>query len=276
MELNSTSAMPSNYSNARESVSEYPKTRIIVVVPTYNEAGNIEKITDEVLKQSMEVDLLIVDDNSPDGTGQIADTLAASPHSQNRIHVLHRAGKEGLGRAYLAGFAWALAAGYDAVVEMDADLSHNPLYLQSMGDAAKSADVVIGSRYLNGISVINWPLRRILLSWGANWYVRTITQLAVNDCTSGYRLYHRRVLEAIDLENVHSNGYSFQVEMTFRAKLRGFQITEVPIIFMERQDGQSKLSKGVVWESLIMPLKLRWNARTMKRKMAMVKQVQTA
>ncbi|MGI4792194.1 MAG: polyprenol monophosphomannose synthase [Janthinobacterium lividum] len=274
--MNSTSAMPSNYPSASDLVSEYPKTRIIVVVPTYNEAGNIEKITEEVLNQSLAVDLLIVDDNSPDGTGQIADTLAESPQSANRVYVLHRAAKEGLGRAYLAGFAWALAAGYDAVVEMDADLSHNPLYLQSIGDAAKSADVVIGSRYLNGISVINWPLSRILLSWGANWYVRTVTQLAVNDCTSGYRLYHRRVLEAINLGNVHSNGYSFQVEMTFRAQLCGFQITEVPIIFMERREGQSKLSKGVVLESFIMPLKLRWQARAMKREMEKVQQVQTA
>ena len=259
--------MPSNSSRSNSSLSEYPKTRIIVVIPTYNEAGNIEKIVAEVLKQPVAVDLLIVDDNSPDGTGQIADALAASPESAGRIHVLHRAAKEGLGRAYLAGFAWALNAGYEAVVEMDADLSHDPLYLKSMAEAAETADVVIGSRYLNGISVINWPLSRILLSWGANWYVRTITQLAVNDCTSGYRLYHKRVLEAIDLGNVHSNGYSFQVEMTFRAQLRGFQITEVPIIFMERRAGQSKLSKGVVWESLLMPLKLRWHTRTMKRQM---------
>ena len=251
--------------------TEYPKTRIIVVVPTYNEAGNIEKVVEEVLKQPVAVDLLIVDDNSPDGTGRIADTLAAAPpQGAGRVHVLHRPGKEGLGRAYLAGFAWALSAGYDAVVEMDADLSHDPLYLRSIIEAAQHADVVIGSRYLNGISVINWPLSRILLSWGANWYVRTVTGLAVNDCTSGYRLYHRRVLESLDLGSVRSNGYSFQVEMTFRAQLRGFQITEVPIIFMERRAGQSKLSKGVVWESLLMPLKLRWHARAMKREMGKI------
>ena len=248
-------------------LSEYPKSRTIVVIPTYNEAGNIQKITEGVLKQPTPVDILIVDDNSPDGTGQLADALAAAPGSAGRIHVLHRPGKQGLGRAYLAGFAWALAAGYNAVVEMDADLSHDPLYLASMTEAAETADVVIGSRYLNGISVINWPLQRILLSWGANWYVRTVTGLAVNDCTSGYRLYNRRVLEALDLPNVHSDGYSFQVEMTFRAQLCGFQIAEVPIIFMERREGQSKLSKGVVWESLLMPIKLRWHARSMKRGM---------
>jgi len=249
----------------------YPKTRTIVVVPTYNEADNLEKVAQEVLKQPAHVDLLIVDDNSPDGTGRIADALAQSPASEGRVHVLHRAAKEGLGRAYLAGFAWALARGYDAVVEMDADLSHDPLYLQSMTEAARTSDVVIGSRYLNGISVINWPLRRILLSWGANWYVRTVTRLAVNDCTSGYRLYHRRVLEAIQLDTVRSNGYSFQVEMTFRAQLAGFRISEVPIIFTERRAGQSKLSKGVVWESFVMPLKLRWRERALRREMGKAK-----
>lgn len=240
--------------------------KTIVVVPTYNEADNIEKVAHDVLKQPGEMSLLIVDDNSPDGTGQIADRLAAA--FPGRVHALHRAAKEGLGRAYLAGFAWAMARDYDAVVEMDADQSHDPLYLPSMTEAAQTADVVIGSRYLNGISVINWPLRRILLSWGANWYVRTVTRLAVNDCTSGFRLYHRRVLEAVDLGSVHSNGYSFQVEMTFRAQIGGFRIVEVPIIFMERRAGQSKLSKGVVWESLIMPLKLRWRERGIRKTIA--------
>jgi len=248
-----------------EAPIEYPKTNTIVVIPTYNEADNLRKITRDTLSQAVRVDLLIVDDNSPDGTGEIADFLAQSSEYEGRIHVLHRAGKEGLGRAYLAGFAWALAQGYDRVVEMDADLSHDPLYLQSMAEAARDADVVIGSRYLNGISVINWPLRRILLSWGANWYVRTVTRLAVNDCTSGYRLYHRRVLESIDLSSIHSNGYSFQVEMSFRAHLAGFRIVEVPIIFTERRAGQSKLSKGVIWESFVMPLRLRWRERALKR-----------
>ena len=227
----------------------------------------MEKVAQEVLKQPAGMDLLIVDDNSPDGTGRIADALAQSPTSAGRVHVLHRTAKEGLGRAYLAGFAWALARDYEAVVEMDADLSHDPLYLQSMVEAARESDVVIGSRYLNGISVINWPLRRILLSWGANWYVRTVTRLVVNDCTSGYRLYHRRVLEAIQLETVRSNGYSFQVEMTFRAQIAGFRISEVPIIFMERRAGQSKLSKGVVWESFVMPLRLRWREGALRREM---------
>ena len=245
----------------------YPKTELIVVVPTYNEADNVEKIARAVLKQPMQADLLIVDDNSPDGTGDLADALAQSPEAGGRVHVLHRPGKEGLGRAYLAGFAWALERGYQSVVEMDADLSHDPAYLQSLAEAGLESDVVIGSRYLNGISVINWPLRRILLSLGANWYVRTVTRVSVNDCTSGYRLYQRRVLEAIDLSSVQSNGYSFQVEMTFRAQIAGFRISEVPIIFTERRAGQSKLSKGVVWESIVMPLRLRWRERALKQAM---------
>ncbi len=238
-----------------------------MVVPTYNEADNVEKIARAVLKQPMQADLLIVDDNSPDGTGDLADALAQSPEAGGRVYVLHRPGKEGLGRAYLAGFAWALERGYQSVVEMDADLSHDPAYLQSLAEAGLESDVVIGSRYLNGISVINWPLRRILLSLGANWYVRTVTRVSVNDCTSGYRLYQRRVLEAIDLSSVQSNGYSFQVEMTFRAQIAGFRISEVPIIFTERRAGQSKLSKGVVWESIVMPLRLRWRERALKQAM---------
>lgn len=249
------------------SIVEYPKTGTIVVVPTYNEADNIEKFVEAVLKQPVRVDLLIVDDNSPDGTGRLADTLAASPVVAGRVHVLHRTAKEGLGRAYLAGFAWAMEHGYESVVEMDADFSHDPLYLQSILEAAGEADVVIGSRYLNGISVINWPLHRILLSWAANRYVQTVTRLQVNDCTSGFRLYHRRVLEALDLGSVRSNGYSFQVEMTFRAQLAGFHIAEVPIIFTERRAGESKLSKGVIWESFVMPLKLRLREGTLRRKM---------
>ena len=246
---------------------EYPKTGTIVVVPTYNEADNIEKFVQAVLKQPIAIDLLIVDDNSPDGTGQLADALVRSAVAAGRVHALHRQSKEGLGRAYLAGFAWAMEHGYESVIEMDADFSHDPIYLPDILDAAAASDVVIGSRYLNGISVINWPLHRILLSCAANLYVQTITRLKVHDCTSGFRLYHRRVLEALDLGSVRSNGYSFQVEMTFRASIGGFQITEVPIIFTERRAGQSKLSKGVVWESFVMPLKLRWRERGLKRRM---------
>ena len=240
----------------------------LVVIPTYNEADNIETLVHAVLNQSaLDAHMLVVDDGSPDGTGDIVDGLAGTHGLAGRLHVLHRPGKSGLGRAYRAGFAWALEHGYDAVIEMDADFSHDPTYLPRLVEAADGADVVIGSRYLNGISVINWPLQRILLSWGANRYVQIITGLQVNDCTSGFRLYRRRVLESIDLPGIRSNGYSFQVEMTFRAHLAGFTITEVPIIFVERQAGKSKMSKGVIWESIQMPLKLRWRERRLRRQL---------
>ena len=239
----------------------------VVVIPTYNEADNLEKLAALVFSHAPSVHILVVDDNSPDGTGAIADRLAESTQYAGKVHVLHRAAKEGLGRAYIAGFQWALEREYEAMIEMDADFSHDPLYLASMLEAAEEADVVVGSRYLNGISVINWPLRRILLSWGANKYVRTVTRLPVNDCTSGYRLYKRRVLERVQLNTVRSNGYSFQVEMTFRAFVAGFQIVEVPIIFIERRAGQSKMSKQVIWESMQIPLKLRLRERNMRRQL---------
>jgi len=238
--------------------------RALVVVPTYNEADNIAPLVAGILAQPGGLHVLIVDDNSPDGTGQLADSLSQDPHSAGRVHALHRQAKSGLGRAYLAGFAWGLARGYDALIEMDADFSHDPGYLPSLLCGAADADLVIGSRYLNGISVINWPLRRILLSWGANRYVQAVTRLSARDCTSGFRLYRRRVLEAIDLPSVRSNGYSFQVEMTFRTQLAGFRVTEVPIIFVERRAGQSKMSQSVIWESILMPLKLRWRERGLR------------
>ncbi len=239
----------------------------IVVIPTYNEAENIVQLVPQILQRDPALHILIVDDNSPDGTGDIADRLVNEAKNAGRVHALHRPGKQGLGRAYLAGFAWALAREYDAMIEMDADLSHDPLYLPSLIAAAETADVVIGSRYLNGISVINWPLRRILLSWGANQYVQRVARLKVNDCTSGYRLYRRQALEALDLPSVHSNGYSFQVEMTFRAQMAECRITEVPIIFVERRAGQSKMSKRVVWESIWMPIHLRLRTRALKRQL---------
>jgi len=232
----------------------------IVIIPTYNEAANIEPLVHQILGQPVGLDVLIVDDNSPDGTGRIADDLARDwAVTDGRVHVLHRPGKEGLGRAYLAGFAWALKRGYSMLIEMDADFSHDPFFLKRLVEAAEGADVVLGSRYLNGISVVNWPLRRILLSWGANQYVRWVTGLRANDCTSGYRLYRRETLEAMDLSSVTSNGYSFQVEMAFRAHQAGFRIAEVPIVFTERCSGCSKMSGGVIWESLLLPLKLRAN-----------------
>jgi dolichol-phosphate mannosyltransferase len=235
----------------------------LVVIPTYNEADNIEPLLEAVLRQPCSLHVLIVDDNSPDGTGQIADRLAED--TPTRIHVLHRPGKAGLGRAYVAGFLWAMEHGYDAVIEMDADFSHDPDYLPELVASAADADVVVGSRYLNGISVREWSLQRILLSYFANYYVRKITRLVTHDATSGFRLYRSCVLEGIDLPNVRSNGYSFQVEMTFRAQLAGFRIKEQPIIFVERRAGRSKMSKGVIWESIWMPLKLRIRERALRR-----------
>ena len=243
----------------------------IIVTPTYNEADNIEKLARKIFAHIPDLHILIVDDSSPDGTGDIADRMAGNPEYNGQVHVLHRQAKEGLGRAYLAGFAWALERGYDAVIEMDADLSHDPLYLESMIRAGQTSDVVIGSRYLNGISVINWPLQRILLSLGANHYVRTITRVPINDCTSGFRLYKRSVLESISLSTIRSNGYSFQVEMSFRAHIAGFHITEVPIIFMERRAGQSKMSKGVIVESVLMPIRLRLRERALRRELSGIK-----
>lgn len=229
----------------------------LVIVPTYNERDNIERLIRSIVKHNAEVHILVVDDGSPDGTASEIARLQAEPKLAPRLHLLNRIKKEGLGRAYISGFEWALERRYDSVIEMDADLSHDPIYISPLIEAAEHADVVIGSRYVNGISVVNWPLRRILLSWSANQYVRLITGLLVNDCTSGFRLYRRNVLERVDLPGVTSNGYSFQVEMSFRAYCAGFRIVEVPIIFTERRAGQSKMSKRVIAESFIVPIQLR-------------------
>ena len=238
----------------------------IIIVPTYNEAANLETLLHQILNQPVELDVLIVDDNSPDGTGDIADRLSRDwMATRGRVHVLHRTVKDGLGRAFLAGFAWAMERGYDLLIEMDADLSHDPIFLKALVEASDTADVVLGSRYLNGISVINWPLRRILLSWGANQYVRLITGLQVHDCTSGFRLFRREALEDMDLDSILSNGYSFHVEMAYRALLAGCRIAEVPIIFTERREGCSKMSGRVIWEALFMPLKLRLRAHRIAR-----------
>lgn len=234
----------------------YPM-KTIFVIPTYNEADNLPIIVEALMAlEASGPHILIVDDNSPDGTGRIADDL--SREFLGRVFVMHCPGKQGLGRAYVKGFTWALEHGYDAVGEMDADLSHDPKAVPSLIEAAANgADLVIGSRYLNGISVINWPFRRILLSLGANNYVRRITGIPIHDGTSGFRVYARRTLEAINLPMVKSNGYSFQVEMTYRAFLAGAKIVEVPIVFTERRSGQSKMSQGVIMESAKMPWRLR-------------------
>ena len=223
--------------------------RALVVVPTYNEAVNLPLIVPQILVQDPWIDVLVVDDNSPDGTGRMADEMAAR---EPRIHVLHRPGKGGLGKAYIAGFQWALERDYEFVFEMDADFSHDPRFLGIFLDAAKDADLVIGSRYKTGVNVINWPISRLLLSLGANQYARWVTGLPVTDSTGGFKCFRRRVLEAIDFDQVRSNGYSFQIEMSFRAWKKGFRLVEIPIVFSDRVEGQSKMNKRIVREAIWM------------------------
>ena len=226
----------------------------LVIIPTYNEKENAEAIAKAVLAACPEADLLFVDDNSPDGTGQLADQLAAA---QPRIHVMHRQQKQGLGRAYIAGFRWALERpDYRFILEMDADFSHDPKAVPQLRAAAQNADLVLGSRYIGGIRVINWPLNRLILSTGAALYVRLITGMPFTDPTGGFKCFRREVLAAIDLENIHSNGYSFQIEMTHYAWRLGFHIVEVPIVFVERRSGFSKMSSHIVREALWMVWKL--------------------
>jgi len=205
--------------------------RALVVVPTYNERTNIPLLVPAILIQDPRLDVLVVDDNSPDGTGQLADDLAKN---DTRVHVLHRQAKQGLGKAYIAGFKWALERGYDYVFEMDADFSHDPKFLPEFLRAVESADLVVGSRYTSGVNVINWPMSRLLLSIGANQYARIVTGLPIADSTGGFKCFRRQVLEAIALDRVRSNGYAFQIEMTFRAWKKGFRIAEIPIVFTDR------------------------------------------
>jgi dolichol-phosphate mannosyltransferase len=222
--------------------------RVLVIIPTYNEAENIRLITERVRTAVPSVDILVADDNSPDGTGTIADELAAA---DDHIFVLHRAGKEGLGAAYVAGFAWAKDKGYDAVVEMDADGSHAPEELPKLLDALRSHDVVLGTRYVPGGSVHNWPLHRLVLSRGGNLYIRMALGMPFKDATGGYRAYRMAVLDRIDVATVASQGYSFQVELAWRAYRNGFRIVEVPITFTERERGASKMNTNIFREQLL-------------------------
>jgi dolichol-phosphate mannosyltransferase len=221
----------------------------LVVLATYNERLNIDRLLDPILALPNRCDVLVVDDNSPDGTGKLADELAAA---DRRIHVLHRPGKAGLGKAYLAGFRWALDQGFDLIFEMDADFSHDPKFLPDFLRAIEHADLVLGSRYAAGVNVINWPISRLLLSVGANEYARRITGLPITDSTGGFKCFRRKVLEAIDLDRVRSNGYSFQIEMSFRAWKKGFRVLEIPIVFTDRVEGQSKMNKRIVREAIWM------------------------
>ena len=227
--------------------------RSLIVIPTYNEKENIRGIAQAVLAACPQAHILFVDDNSPDGTGRMADEMGAA---DPRIHVLHRSGKQGLGRAYIAGFKWALERDYEFIFEMDADFSHNPADLPRLLDGAQGADLALGSRYVGGIRVINWPLSRLILGKGAAIYVRMITGMPFTDPTGGFKCYRRAVLETINLDHIKSNGYSFQIEMTHTAWRNGFHIVEVPITFEERRSGHSKMSSHIVREALWMVWKL--------------------
>jgi dolichol-phosphate mannosyltransferase len=239
------------------SESSYPGVgRVLVVVPTYNEAENVRLITGRLRGAVPEVDLLIADDNSPDGTGQIADELAAA---DPQIHVLHRPGKQGLGAAYIAGFGWARDHHYDAVVEMDADGSHAPEELPLLLKALVDADVVIGSRWVRGGKVINWPFRRLVLSRGANIYTRMALGMPVKDATGGYRIYRMPVLDKIEVDSVNSQGYCFQVDLSWRAYRAGFRVVEVPITFAEREHGVSKMDSSIIKEAFVSVAK--WGVR---------------
>ncbi|MGI8510801.1 MAG: polyprenol monophosphomannose synthase [Gemmatimonadaceae bacterium] len=229
-----------------------------MIVPTYNERDNIERIITLVLEQDARLDILVVDDGSPDGTGDAVATIAVD---KPKVHLLERAGKLGLGTAYLAGFAWALERDYDVMFEMDADFSHDPRHIPEFLRAIVDADIVLGSRYQEGrVTVVNWPIARLVLSYAANIYARAVTRLPVFDATGGFKCFRRKALETIDLSRVHSNGYAFQIEMTYRMWRRGFRIKEIPIVFHDRTVGESKMSKHIVREAIWMVWRLRWLA----------------
>lgn len=227
--------------------------KTLVIVPTYNERDNLPLLAERLLRLPVQVDLLVADDSSPDGTGEMADELAAKNPS---IHVLHRAKKEGLGRAYCAGFAWALERDYEFIMEMDGDFSHNPDDIPKFLEAARDADLVLGSRYCNGIRVMNWPMSRLMLSKSAGVYVRAITGMPFSDPTGGFKCFRRRALQSIDLNLIRSNGYSFQIELTHNIWRQGMKIVEVPIVFTDRFQGNSKMSGSIVREALWMVWRL--------------------
>jgi len=237
---------------------ETPKEELtLVVIPTYNERENLPRVIPMVLDAVEALHVLVVDDGSPDGTGEVADQLAGD--SNGRVHVLHRNRKEGLGQAYLAGFRWGLDRGYGRICEMDADLSHPPDRLPAMVEASRSHDFVIGSRYVGGkVRVVNWPMSRLLLSYFGSRYARIVTGLPVSDATGGFNLFRREVLETLDLDRIESEGYSFQIELKLRAWRRGFRFQEIPIVFTERDQGESKMSRGIVAEAVWKVWKLRF------------------
>lgn len=232
--------------------------KVLIIIPTYNERENLHAVVEQIL-EPLPYEILVIDDQSPDGTGAIAEQLAQQ--YPGRLHVMHRTGKRGLGLSYLDGFRWALEHDADLICQMDADLSHDPKYLPDLVKAAETYDLVLGSRYLNGISVINWPLRRILLSWFANRYVRAITGLTTCDTTSGFRCWRRDALAKLRVERFISQRYAFTVETVFEVARHGGRVGEVPIIFVERRVGASKMSGPVLLESMLMPWRLVWRNR---------------
>ncbi|HAP35673.1 MAG TPA: dolichyl-phosphate beta-D-mannosyltransferase [Bacteroidetes bacterium] len=229
-------------------------SRALVIIPTYNEAPNAEKIITEVLHQSEIIDVLIVEDNSPDGTAAIVKKMM---ETNPRIHILERERKLGLGTAYVAGFKYAIKNKYDFIFEMDADFSHNPKEIPIILSKMEECDVLIGSRYIKGVNVVNWPMKRLILSYSANIYTRIITGMPIHDATAGFKCYKRKVLESIDLDSIRSNGYAFQIETNFLAWKKGFKLLEMPIVFVDRRVGVSKMNKKIVYEAAFMVWKLK-------------------
>ena len=221
--------------------------KILVISPTYNEKKNISHLIENIFSLNISIDLLIIDDNSPDGT---ADVVKNKMKKNNRIYLITREGKEGLGTAYCAGFKYALQNNYDLIIQIDADLSHNPVDIIRLIEKAKTHDLVIGSRYITGVNVINWPMRRLLLSYCANWYARNLTRVPIKDITGGFKCFRRNVLEAIDLDSICSEGYSFQIEINFLTHNKGFNIKEIPIIFTDRTVGESKMNRQIMYEAV--------------------------
>jgi len=236
--------------------------RALVIVPTYNERDNISELLARILEEDSRLEVLIVDDGSPDGTGALADEIA---EREPRVHVMHRPRKLGLGTAYIAGFKWALERDYAYVFEMDADFSHDPGHLTQFLEAVEDADLVLGSRYNRGkVTVVNWPIRRLMLSYAANLYARWVTGLPLDDSTGGFKCFRRSVLQAINLDAVKSNGYGFQIEVSYLAWRKHFRLVEIPIVFHDRTEGQSKMSRKIVWEAIWMVWRLRWRTLTGK------------
>lgn len=229
--------------------------KALVIIPTYNEIENIEKIIISVLKQDLIIEILVVDDSSPDGTGNI---VRENKKNNPRLHLLQRKGKLGLGSAYVAGFKWALKNNFDYIFEMDADFSHDPAALPTFLKEIKKYDLVIGSRYVKGVSVINWPMSRLLLSYFANIYASVVTNCKIKDLTGGFKCFRKKVLQTLNLDKIHSDGYSFQIEIDFKVYSKGFKIKEIPIIFADRMEGKSKMSRKIVYEAIFMVWRLRF------------------